>query len=140
MNSPIKKSFQLYRHYDASGGLLYVGISNRFLERLQAHFRESGWAWKIKTITIDYFKTERAVRSAERSAIKLERPIWNKLGVKIKSDVSPVRAMTSFEAEKDVLLMLNKAQRRGVKISWLCNESLRRFLKDQGYGPRKEGK
>lgn len=50
------------------------------------------------------------------------------------------RDIKSFEAEKDVLLMLNKAQRRGVKISWLCNESLRRFLKDQGYGPRKETK
>lgn len=51
------------------------------------------------------------------------------------------REIKTFEPEKDVSLMLERARNCGVKLGWLCNEALRRFLKSQGYSnPKKEEK
>jgi predicted GIY-YIG superfamily endonuclease len=67
---------QLYRHYDAQGGLLYIGISSEVLRRLGEH-RQSRWYRSIALITIEPFPTWKAAQAAERAAIRAEWPRYN---------------------------------------------------------------
>src|SRR3990167_3888832 len=71
---------QLYRHYDASGTLLYVGIALCSVERLVQHRSGAEWFGQIATIRIEHFETEDIAREAEAKAIRKERPIFNKQG------------------------------------------------------------
>lgn len=50
------------------------------------------------------------------------------------------RDIKSFEPTEEVAAMLRKARRGGVKLTWLCNEALRRYLTEQGYGINPKGK
>ena len=67
----------LYRHYDKRGDLLYVGISINVFSRLGSHLRKSHWSRSIRTMTIDHYDTRKAVREAERTAIRKEKPKHN---------------------------------------------------------------
>lgn len=67
----------LYRHFDAAGALLYVGIALDPVSRLSAHRRKSKWADEITTVTVEYFPTWREAERAERAAIAAERPLHN---------------------------------------------------------------
>jgi hypothetical protein len=67
----------LYRHFDADGLLLYVGISINAINRLYQHSNASAWFDEIKTITIEHFDSLDAVVNAERTAIRDEKPKWN---------------------------------------------------------------
>jgi len=50
------------------------------------------------------------------------------------------RDIKTFEPDKDVRLMLNKARRYGIKLGFLCNAALRAYLPTKGYGPQKQAK
>lgn len=67
----------LYRHFDASGALLYVGISVQPLIRLAAHVWSSMWAADVATVKIEWFETRTAAEHAEWAAIKNEAPRCN---------------------------------------------------------------
>lgn len=71
------KGHHLYRHFDAAGTLLYVGISLNALNRLVAHIEDSAWYWSIATVTIDNYPTREDAEAAERLAICTERPLFN---------------------------------------------------------------
>ena len=71
---------ELYRHFDAKGQLLYVGISLSTVKRLGEHRCDSGWTKKITTITIERFKTRRLALDAERAAVQREHPLHNVTG------------------------------------------------------------
>lgn len=68
----------LYRHFDADGRLLYVGISLSSIKRLAWHIKNSSWCEDIRTITIEPFPTKALARLAEAAAIKNENPLFNK--------------------------------------------------------------
>lgn len=68
---------QLYRHFDADGRLLYVGISLSAILRFEAHRTGSNWAQKVATITIEHFPTRAEALAAEVRAIRTELPIHN---------------------------------------------------------------
>lgn len=55
----------LYRHWDADGKLLYVGVSLSAVTRLGQHRRDAGWADEIASVTIEYFATREAALKAE---------------------------------------------------------------------------
>ena len=67
----------LYRHFDADGMLLYVGISLSAVSRLSAHKVGSEWFSKIARIEIETFETRESARDAERDAIATEKPRYN---------------------------------------------------------------
>jgi len=69
----------LYRHWDADGNLLYVGISLSAVHRLTQHKRDSHWHDSIANMTIEWFDNRREALAAEREAIRMERPIFNKM-------------------------------------------------------------
>lgn len=68
---------QLYRHFDADGELLYVGISLSAVVRLAAHRSSSAWFNKIARIDIVSLPSRAAALSAEWSAIQTENPKHN---------------------------------------------------------------
>jgi len=76
----------LYRHYDADGALLYVGIALSPLARLAQH-RASAWVHEIARVEIDWHETREAALEAERQAIIEKNPKHNKAG-RGDSDVS----------------------------------------------------
>lgn len=67
----------LYRHWDAEGRLLYVGISLSAVQRLAAHRQSSRWYPRIKWIEIERHPTREAALEAERIAIRDEKPLCN---------------------------------------------------------------
>ena len=68
----------LYRHFDANGQLLYVGISKGLMARISGHERDSGWFWDIATITLQTYQTREEALYAEAVAIRDENPSYNK--------------------------------------------------------------
>ena len=67
----------LYRHFDAEGILLYIGIALSPVQRLRKHRDESTWFDRIASITIERFPTREEAKQAESVAIKSERPLFN---------------------------------------------------------------
>lgn len=67
----------LYRHFDTSGRLLYVGQSLSFLARLAGH-KNSAWFDEIASITIQRFPNRHVLNAAEIAAIRAEGPLHNK--------------------------------------------------------------
>jgi len=68
----------LYRAFDSSNRLLYVGISGKWSERLHQHERESEWMELTDYVKIERFDTRQEVSEAEKLAIVNEKPIYNK--------------------------------------------------------------
>jgi hypothetical protein len=67
----------LYRHFDAAGALLYVGISLNTLQRTAQHKHGAKWFERIARITIDWHATRSAALAAEAIAIARESPECN---------------------------------------------------------------
>jgi hypothetical protein len=68
---------ELYRHFDESGALLYVGISTSTLSRLTQHRTNALWFSAIASVKVEHFPTRAAAQRAEIEAIKKERPKYN---------------------------------------------------------------
>lgn len=71
------KPCELYRHFDKSGRLLYVGISYTAISRLVGHRSNAHWFDEIVRIEIERFQTREAAAKAELEAIKNEKPLHN---------------------------------------------------------------
>lgn len=71
------KNHDLYRHFDADGKLLYVGISFCAVLRLSQHRTNAGWYDDIVSVTIEKFATREEVLEAEKKAIQTENPVHN---------------------------------------------------------------
>lgn len=67
----------LYRMFDPSGDLLYVGITMRPVDRLRAHSKDKNWWSEIATIRLETYPDQAALKEAERSAIRAESPRYN---------------------------------------------------------------
>lgn len=70
-------STSLYRHYNGSGELLYVGVSLSALQRLGQHADNSDWFKSISRVTIEHLETRQDALIAERNAIIREKPLHN---------------------------------------------------------------
>ena len=67
----------VYRFYDKSERLLYVGISMNLAGRIAKH-RRSEW-WPLACYQeVTWFDGHEAAKSAEKHAIRDENPIYNK--------------------------------------------------------------
>jgi predicted GIY-YIG superfamily endonuclease len=70
----------LYRLFDASGVLLYVGISGRWATRLAQHAARQGWWDEVAKVTREPFESREDALAAEAAAIKREHPRYNVRG------------------------------------------------------------
>ena len=67
----------LYRHFDAAGVLLYVGITRNMRLRNNCHNHTSPWWSEVSSTTVEKLPTRDAALRAEEIAIRTERPIHN---------------------------------------------------------------
>jgi hypothetical protein len=83
---------QLYRHFDAAGTCLYIGIAEAASARQMAHARNAGWMRDVRTITVSApFRTRADALAAEAEAIRTEHPKWNQQHAE-----NPVKPPTPF--------------------------------------------
>lgn len=71
----------LYRHYDAEGKCLYIGISGFPLRRTDQHVQESPWFGSVVRIELEWHEDRPSASRAEKIAIREERPKFNRSGV-----------------------------------------------------------
>lgn len=76
-----KTGYWLYRMFNESGELLYVGITEVGVARWRQHQREKGWFNEVRTFTVETFPDREAVAEAELRAIREEHPKYNYTGV-----------------------------------------------------------
>ena len=67
----------LYRHFDASGALLYVGITCDLARRDKAHRDNAAWHNEVCTTTVQWFYDRISALSGETLAIQSEAPTHN---------------------------------------------------------------
>lgn len=67
----------LYRYFGADGTLLYTGVSDDWTRRLRQHWLGKQWAADILSVTLETYPNRPAVLTAERKAIKAEKPLYN---------------------------------------------------------------
>lgn len=67
----------LYRHFNAAGELLYVGISINAFERFKQHSSDKKWIDHVANMTIERFPNRNLALKAEKSAIQKEKPKYN---------------------------------------------------------------
>ena len=85
MRHTVRIGYQLYRHFSATGELLYVGISLGAILRLRQHrAMSSPWILDVARIEIQTYPSRAEAAAAEREAIKTEKPKYNKAHNKAK--------------------------------------------------------
>ncbi|WP_052506275.1 GIY-YIG nuclease family protein [Mycolicibacterium llatzerense] len=67
----------LYRFFDDSDRLLYVGITNDPEKRFTSHRNDKPWWRYVTTIKLQRFETRGQLASAELAAITTEKPKYN---------------------------------------------------------------
>lgn len=67
----------VYRHYDARGRLLYVGITRRGVERWEEHAADKPWFELVATSRCEEHPSRAAALYAEAVAIRDEHPVYN---------------------------------------------------------------
>lgn len=67
----------LYRFFDATGALLYIGITNSIPRRLGEHDERKPWFAESVRATFEHHPSRAAALTAEKKAIKKERPKYN---------------------------------------------------------------
>lgn len=67
----------LYRTFDASGVLLYIGISKNFGTRWKQHARVQPWWPDIQRQTVEWYPDWDVAHAAEVAAIRTENPRFN---------------------------------------------------------------
>lgn len=68
----------LYRHFDADGSLLWVGVTANPFLRLAGHMSTSDWRDSVARVEIERFDSRGAAEAAETQAILSERPRFNR--------------------------------------------------------------
>ena len=68
----------VYRHYDALGELLYVGIASSPFSRDQQHVDGSRWRHRSHLLRIEVFPWRSMALAVEGCAIRYENPTHNK--------------------------------------------------------------
>lgn len=69
----------VYRHFDATGQLLYVGCAANPSARMGQHVSRSPWATSVTLITVQWHPNKAAALEAETAAIAAESPVFNRL-------------------------------------------------------------
>lgn len=67
----------LYWFYDAEGLLLYVGITNTGVRRMEQHGADKEWWPQVATINVNHFRTRDEAEAAEVEAIRAHLPVHN---------------------------------------------------------------
>lgn len=83
----------LYRHFDAAGRLLYVGISLNAVARLSQHRQCSAWFREIARVEIEWHPSREAACEAEVQAIRSEQPLHNVAHAELNELMATLRSI-----------------------------------------------
>ena len=83
----MSEAHSIYRHFDGTGRLLYVGCASNPVKRTYGHKAMSEWFRDVRTIRIEYWDTKEQALEAERRAVASEGPIYNAQHAKPKRDI-----------------------------------------------------
>jgi hypothetical protein len=67
----------VYRFLDATGGLLYVGVTKRPGGRWGCHRRTARWWPSVRSVLVEWHPHERSALESEVEAIRSEGPRFN---------------------------------------------------------------
>ena len=70
----------VYRVYDETGVLIYVGCTNHLFERLEFHASNAWWGHQAQRAVAKVYRDRPTALAAEREVISTERPRWNLMG------------------------------------------------------------
>lgn len=76
----MSKRTAIYRFYDASERLLYIGITENPRARFADHESKKPWWKDVTRHSIEWRETREEAEAAELEAIRAERPVWNVAG------------------------------------------------------------
>lgn len=68
----------LYRHYDATSKLLYVGVTSDLPKRTATHAKSSDWFGDVATTRVEWCVSREHALALEAVAISFEKPLHNK--------------------------------------------------------------
>ena len=109
----------LYRHFDANGELLYVGISANPVQRQLGHRTNAPWFPQIAKIEISQYPNKEVAEAAEKKAIMGEQPKFN-----INCRVQKV--LEQFRLPPEMATWLSEtAEKTGKTKTRLIEEALR---------------
>jgi predicted GIY-YIG superfamily endonuclease len=74
--TPAPEPTALYRFWDDTGDLLYIGITGRINHRLTEHSRKA-WSWTATKVTLEWYPSVAEALAAETAAIQAEDPHYN---------------------------------------------------------------
>lgn len=125
----------LYRQYDKAGQLLYIGISCSFMARITKHAFSSSWFPDVNNINIEKFESRELAALAERTAIKKEKPMYNRTNIKTKRNSNEVLIGAMFPpvVRRSLALLQSDERQEGKTIKDLLTEALSDLLKKYGY-------
>lgn len=83
----------IYRLYDKTGQLLYIGISHKPDVRWGQHSEEKEWWPEVDRRDVEWLATRASAERAELAAITAEKPLHNKAGT-IATTVNSVGGKT----------------------------------------------
>lgn len=85
------KARAVYRIFDASGSLLYVGMSGQPLTRIQAHAKKK-WFACADRVEIRWHKTKQSALNAEAVSIIMDKPTFNLASslIRVRDEYFPI--------------------------------------------------
>lgn len=86
MTTPPSRPTALYRWYDESGTLLYVGITGSLIDRTSEHGHTDPWWRQVSTCRVEWFETVNEAATAERAAITAEAPVYNRMRPRVRPE------------------------------------------------------
>jgi predicted GIY-YIG superfamily endonuclease len=93
------KTNTLYRFYDSTGRLLYVGITSNPVARFRQHRQDKVWWSDVADIKMQHFGSRTDLEMAEKIAIRDERPLWNVMHARKVDSQSVDKAKKSHSSE-----------------------------------------
>jgi len=76
-HSSPERATSLYRLWNRSDELLYVGITHRGWRRFDEHASAKAWWPQVHHVTVAHHRSREDARAAELAAIQSERPLFN---------------------------------------------------------------
>ena len=106
----------LYRHFDAAGKLLYVGVTRNVRLRNNCHNHTSPWWRDVSSTSVEELPTRGDALKAEENAIETERPIHNRpRAISIKFTRDAIERIRELVGEQGMAQFIREAVERELK-------------------------
>jgi hypothetical protein len=118
----------LYRYFDASGVLLYVGATWSPAQRDRAHAKDAHWYSLVVSTAIEVYPSIEAAAEAEENAIINEKPLFNKRedgGVGLRKDREQSTVISLRVSMTEANALDAAAKRLGINRTGMLRRLLR---------------